>query len=618
MKKKEKMKYSCRRKTLKGRLQKSLTVSSFLSIAILLVSMMILLLSIIRPIGHFFTDTVSNRIHRNYIMYSEAANKFGHYKNKNENLYNKSFDEILEIVNDRIVVTEENIEDQLLEVRDQMSSDDETIIIEGNELTGELISETEKKQLLISTKLALDDVHEILPIGNSFGLDFVNVVFELNGEEIYKIPEDYDTNTNNIAQRKIGDVFSSINVVDSEDQVVGTIKTSLNTGLLSLIIVPIGLLFILVAIMTFIIVKIILLPFTYRLLKPITALNNNLKRIAEDDHIECSPIKIEQKKPPTEVKMLIDYSNTIINKLQQSYHQLESHKDELEAQNEELDAQKDELEAQKDELEAQKDELEAQNHELTQAHEKIRSTQAQLVQSEKMASMGQLTAAIMHEINTPLGAIQSNNQINQMMLTKLLKCIEENDHEGAIKIIEKMKKSSGITVDAANRMSEIIRNLKNFSRVDQAEFQNADIVDGLKSVLVLTSNLWKNKVTIDEKYDQVPLISCYPSMINQVFMNVLVNAIQASDKGGHIDIDVNADTEYVYISFKDEGSGIQVHDLEHIFDNGFTTKPKDEGTGLGLSISKDIVDKHHGEIKAFNNEDKGAMFVITLPIRQKG
>lgn len=490
------------------------------------------------------------------------------------------------------------------------------IIIYGNEITQKTITETEKKSILFSTKLALDEVNDILPIGESFGLNFVNVHFELNGEEVFKIPKEYDIHSKNIAEKKFGEIYSLIEVTNPSGEIIGHIRTSLNTGLISIILIPITLLFVLVAVMTFMLVKILLLPMTYRLLKPITALNEELKKIADEDHIECNRVKIEQKRPPTEVKELIDYSNTIINKLQDSFHLVEAHKDELEAQNEELDAQKDELEAQKDELEAQKEELQAQNLELMMAQEKIRNTQAQLVQSEKMASMGQLTAAIMHEINTPLGAIQSNNQIFVMMLDKLTKHLNENDEVAALKVIDKMRKSSGISSDAADRMSEIIRNLKNFSRVDQAEFQHVDIIDGLKSVMVLTSNLWKNKVSISEHYEDIPFISCFPSMINQVFMNVLVNAIQASDKGGHIDVNVSNDEEYVYILVKDQGKGIENSNMSLIFESGFTTKPKDEGTGLGLSISKDIVAKHDGKIEAYNNEDKGATFKITLPIKQ--
>ena len=172
------------------------------------------------------------------------------------------------------------------------------------------------------------------------------------------------------------------------------------------------------------------------------------------------------------------------------------------------------------------------------------------------------------------------------------------------------------TDDATKRVGEIIRNLKNFSRIDQAKFQNADITEGIKSVLVLTSNLWKNKVTIHESYEMLPLISCYPSMLNQVFMNIIVNAIQASDKNDDIYIQTEFDDVYVYLTIRDNGSGIKENHLEHIFDSGFTTKPKDEGTGLGLSISKDIIDKHCGHIEAFNNDDKGATFKITLPIEQ--
>jgi len=199
---------------------------------------------------------------------------------------------------------------------------------------------------------------------------------------------------------------------------------------------------------------------------------------------------------------------------------------------------------------------------------------------------------------------------------KLKKQLTENKYEDVLKGIEKLARSNSITADATERVNDIIRNLRNYSRIDQAEFQNANIHEGIHSVLVLTSNLWKNKLTINEHYEVIPEISCYASLLNQVFMNVIVNAIQATDKDGVIDIRTSVVDEYVRIEFTDNGIGIPVDKLEMIFESGFTMKPKDEGTGLGLSISRDIIKKHHGRIRAVNNEEKGATIIVELPLMQ--
>lgn len=631
--------YRYRRKTLKGRLNKSLSVTSFISVMISLISVLLIIFLIINPIGYYLTDSISSKIHKNYLIY-DSINNDNQSVLKNEELekirksnfdemseldriygntesdiaiddgkYNNIiFNNIMKLNFDEIIKKSENefkpFDSTKIKLirKDLIESEKSEIKIKGDLITNVTISDTEKKLILASTYLALNDIDHFLALGETIGINWVNIRLEVNNEEIFKIPRNYDLENATYTEKKFSDLHSSIPIVDRHGKIVGELITSLNTSTLMIVFIPIVILFILIAGMTLFIVKILILPLTTTILKPINILNKELKKIAEHDLIECEDIKIEQKKPPTEIRKLIDYSNTIIAKLQFSHHTLENQRDELESQNAELDAQK--------------DELSAQNNELMTSQEKLRKAQGQLVQSEKLASMGQLTAAIMHEINTPLGAVHSNNQMNAMMLDKLSIKLEENDYDGALKVIEKLRRSSKTTDDATKRVGEIIKNLKNFSRIDQAKFQNADITEGIKSVLVLTSNLWKNKVIIHESYEMLPLIRCYPSMLNQVFMNIIVNAIQASDKNDDIYIQTEFDDVYVYLTIRDNGSGIKKNHLEHIFDSGFTTKPKDEGTGLGLSISKDIIDKHCGYIEAFNNDDKGTTFKITLPIEQ--
>lgn len=608
----EKLNYSCRRKTLKGKLHRSLSLTSFLSVMISLISVIILLALLINPIGNFITDSISNKIHRNYIISTNMETvKESNIKTL---LDDKTYDEIIELSDNKFTAFDE---EKLEKVRkDIIEFQESSIQIYGDLVTAETISEEEKKIVLASTYYALQDIDHFLSFGESIGINWVNIRLTVDDTEIFKIPRDYDLENTSFTQEKFNDIQSITYLVDRHDNVVGEIVTSLNTSVMFMVLMPITILFILIAGMTLIIVRILVLPLQHNILKPVHVLNKELKKIAEYDEIECEDITIEQKKPPTEIKELIDYSNTIINKLQLSNHILESQRDELEAQNIELDVQKEALEEQNIELDAQKEELSAQNEALIESQEQLKNAQNQLVQSEKMASMGQLTAAIMHEINTPLGAVKSNNQMVKMMLDKLEVNLNEQNYESALKVIDKIKKSSDITDDASNRVSEIIRNLKNFSRIDQAEFQNSDINDGIRSVLVLTSNLWKNKVDILESYGQIPLINCYPSMLNQVFMNIIVNAIQACDKNGVIKISTHLNETNVDIIIEDNGSGIKKSDLEYIFDSGFTTKATNEGTGLGLSISKDIINKHNGTIQAYNNEVTGTTFKISLPIKQ--
>lgn len=631
--KKEKKSWSCKRRSLRGKIQRSLTRTSFLSIGIFMVTVLTLLLMIIKPIGGFFTDSINHKISNTYKNSSSVI--MGYQKVRDlDQILDQSLDEMLDGV--KGYNAPQDLEKHLNDMVETRIEDDEkfNITVWGDQ-DNEDISEFETKVIVYSTVDAIKDINRMMSISETLRLKLVNVEMVINDDVVFNL-FDNQTGQDNFYSKKFGDIKSVMPIYGRHDQLIGTITTSLNTDFLMMIMAPVIFVFICVALLTFLVVRIILLPFTFNLLKPILVLNKELKTIAEEGRIECGDIKIETKKPPTEIKELIDHSNNIISKLQTSYHsledvndELEAQKDELEAQNIELDnqkemleeqnieldAQKEELEAQNIELDAQKEELEAQNHELMVSKDKLQKAQNQLVQSEKMASMGQLTAAIMHEINTPLGAVQSNHQMMDMMIMKLTKLINENDTEGALKIVDKMKKSNGITVDAASRVGEIIRNLKNFSRIDQAKFQNADITEGIKSVLVLTSNLWKNKVTISEDFKDLPQIHCYPSMINQVFMNILVNAIHATEKDGHIEIKTDFDENNVYFSVTDDGTGIEESHLSHIFENGFTTKPKDHGTGLGLSISKDIVAKHQGEIVAYNNEEKGATFRVTLPIK---
>lgn len=594
------------RKSIKRRIQNALMKSSLLSIGITVIAIVILLGFIVNPIGHFFTTSVNSGIVENFTMQQNMQDKVG--SDSEERLYALSY-QALKNIGFRNTMKNTTDEDMVAIQSEIINQMEKEIYLMGDETTGDSITVDEKKALLVASIETLESMDKVLTFGDIFGFDWVQISLVLfDGEESYTEFQVPHGDINFTPINKKHEITSQVNLFDSEGQKIGYISTVLNPSLIVILVTPVIFIFILIAVLTFIIVKIVLTPSTFKLVKPIKMLNKQLYQISENEVID-SNVHIEMKKPPKEIYELITYSNIIMEKLNESQELMY-------AQNQELEAQRDVLESQRDELEAQNEELDIQNEELMHSQMQLKQAQDRLVQSEKLASMGQLTAAIAHEINTPLGAVSSNSQLSDLMLMKMHKAINDADCEEALKMLSKLKSSNKITLDAANRVNEIIRNLRNFSRIDQAEFQNADVREGIKSVLVLTSNLWKNKLTIHEHYDEIPNISCYPSMLNQVFMNVIVNAIQATEKDGQIEIETIVENEQIKITIKDDGCGIPEALVEKIFESGFTTKPKDAGTGLGLSISRDIINKHHGTIRAFNNEGKGATFEILLPVNQ--
>ncbi len=272
------------------------------------------------------------------------------------------------------------------------------------------------------------------------------------------------------------------------------------------------------------------------------------------------------------------------------------------------------LHEQNDELEAQKEELEAQRDDLENAYRQLQEAQSQLVQSEKMAALGNLVAGVAHEINTPLGSINSNLDTGRLIMDKLSKIAEADGNEDIRKLVEKYNKLNEINNIACRRILEIVQSLKNFSRLDEAAFQKANIHDGIDSTLILINNQIKNRITVHKNYGSIPEIQCYPNQLNQVFMNILVNAAQAIEGTGEIHIRTVLQDQHVRIEITDSGKGIKPENLRKVFDPGFTTKGVGVGTGLGLSICYKIIEKHNGRIYAENVPGMGARFVIQLPI----
>lgn len=238
---------------------------------------------------------------------------------------------------------------------------------------------------------------------------------------------------------------------------------------------------------------------------------------------------------------------------------------------------------------------------LTKTLEELKDTQLKLINSEKMASLGQLVAGVAHEINTPVASIKSNNEITK----KLIAQIEDKE------IAELLQEVNEIDTEAIARINRLVISLRKFVRLDEAELQEADINKEIDLTLDLIRHETKNRIEIIKNYSKLPPIKCYPNMLNQVFMNILVNATHAIKDTGIITIDTKYENSNLIVKIKDNGCGIKEPDK--IFFAGYTTKGVGVGTGLGLAISQKIIEKHNGNISVKTKLNEGSEFTITIP-----
>ncbi|MDD3593959.1 MAG: ATP-binding protein [Candidatus Gastranaerophilales bacterium] len=251
------------------------------------------------------------------------------------------------------------------------------------------------------------------------------------------------------------------------------------------------------------------------------------------------------------------------------------------------------------------EELEMQKQSLETALQQLKNAQLQIVQSEKMATLGQLVAGVAHEINTPLGAISSNLDLVEKLINS-----GKDGHE----LINLLQQIYPVNKEAIQRIEKIVKSLKNFTRLDEAKLKKVDITEGIKSSIELVRHEAKNRVKIIENYADIPPIKCFADHINQVIMNILINAIQSIKNEGIVEITTAEKGDFISVAIKDNGEGIDPEILDRIFEFGFTTKKIGIGTGLGLSLAKKIIEDHHGEIKVYNNEGEGTTFEILLPV----
>lgn len=285
--------------------------------------------------------------------------------------------------------------------------------------------------------------------------------------------------------------------------------------------------------------------------------------------------------------------------------------------------------------------LEQSNDELKKTLTKLKDTQIKLIDSEKMASLGQLTAGIAHEINNPINFVSANIkplELDFNDLTEIIRRYEQidwsKDVTKQIEEIENYKKQIDLAYineeirnllngirDGANRTADIVSNLKNFARIDQSLLKTVNLNQGIESTLVLIRNTFPKDLIINKELGEIPLVECAPGKINQVFMNLINNGVQAVKSKYYSKTEQKAltirtwqENEVVKISIKDNGIGMTDEVKSKIFEPFFTTKDVGEGTGLGMSIVKSIIDAHEGYISIQSAQGTGTEFIVTLPI----
>ncbi|WP_343562696.1 7TM diverse intracellular signaling domain-containing protein [Sphingobacterium sp.] len=292
-------------------------------------------------------------------------------------------------------------------------------------------------------------------------------------------------------------------------------------------------------------------------------------------------------------------------------------------------------------------ELTESNASLQTTLEHLKEAQSQLVEAEKMASLGQLTAGVAHEINNPINFVTANitplkRDINMIWATldeveRIAFNPDISDNEKRVQI-KKFKDDLDIDYlrtevdfllqgmgDGAHRTAEIVKSLRIFSRVDEDTLKFADINEGLASTLVILNSLINNSIEVEKNYGNLPRVECYAGKLNQVFMNIITNAVYAinkkfaDDSGGKLSIEtgVTADESGIFVKIADNGIGIPENIRDRIFEPFFTTKDVGEGTGLGMSIAYNTIAKHHGKIIVESEVGEGTAFILHIPIQQK-
>jgi len=366
----------------------------------------------------------------------------------------------------------------------------------------------------------------------------------------------------------------------------------------------------------------------WRIVAPISVIAETAQSVGSKvrsgyfSHLQRVPVSTDN-----EIGELARNFNAMTQQLEDSYEALEDYSHTLEAK-----------------VKARTEELVQNNQSLQATLKELRQTQAQLIQTEKMASLGQMIAGIAHEINNPINFIHGNVSHLNLYAADLLKLVElyEQEYSQTPATIAQQREEMDLDflrqdlpkiLDSmqigTHRIREIVLSLRNFSRLDESDYKEADLQGGLDSTLLILQNRLKlgpglPKVEIMKDYGDLPLVGCYPSQLNQVFLNLINNAIDALEPLVLTQAltepvirltTAKVDETTIQVRIQDNGPGIDPETRSKIFDPFFTTKPVGKGTGLGLSICYSIVvERHQGSLECFSTVGQGTEFVVTLPI----
>ncbi|MCB0260956.1 MAG: HAMP domain-containing protein [Calditrichae bacterium] len=346
--------------------------------------------------------------------------------------------------------------------------------------------------------------------------------------------------------------------------------------------------------------------FRRRFIRPLTDLISGVNRVNAGHFDVRVPVQYEN-----EIGYLTHSFNDMIASINKAGQQLQQYARELESKVEERTRQ----------LADTNTALEEKNEALTRTLRELREAQSKLLMQEKMAMLGNLIAGITHEINTPVGVLNSFVSLASHATAKI-RAIQSNpetpesvrNHPGLLKTLQILETNCQTASTAERRISQIVRSLKNFVQLDQSAFKHADIHEGLESTLALLDHELKARVQVVRHYGSIPRIYCSPQHLNQVFMNLILNAARAIETRGTLTITTASDGKQVFITIADSGRGIPREKLARVFEPGFTSDDSRIKLGSGLSTSYNIIQNHHGEIRLDSEPGKGTTVRITLPV----
>jgi AhpD family alkylhydroperoxidase len=266
--------------------------------------------------------------------------------------------------------------------------------------------------------------------------------------------------------------------------------------------------------------------------------------------------------------------------------------------------------------------LKEEKDQLQQLLTELERTQAQLVQSEKMAALGKLVAGVVHEMNTPIGAMNSASDILNRSIKTVVETIEMDSSLDDVKnnkqfqnSVKALRESTPITLAASERITRIVNSLKGFAHLDEAVFQKTDLREGLENTLTLLEHDFRGRINVVKEYGDIPKVACNPGEINQVFMHLLTNAAETIKDKGTITVRTFEKDGHVRVQVVDTGAGISPRRLEKLFDPEFVKKGSRMKAGLGLFTSFNIIQRHHGRIEVESEVGKGSTFTLVLPVR---